>query len=511
MRSLPVAMSRIIDEGDFTGGQQAVGRVVIYDDPFLGIYPLNNWKVDRSGKTRVQQVFSSLPFRQVKVHGRELPNVKSINWERSVDGDIATCTLELWNTRPLPPGTGPDKGDSFDLLGYYTYNRGRTSYSQTSWGHAPNEWRNTLVPDSMIITYQGYGDADWTLIPEDDPSVVQTGVWLVDEVTYTADGLITMVCRDSARLLADQMSFPPVVPLPLYPQRYETHHNNPLPPVTSAVATGFVRPRYDTSSNFVYVGNSPVAGHHGVDGFDSSNSTYWLSTGNARPNQGYSFEYLTGKMKTPMTLKAARCKVWGGPYEVWLSVYANGAWQGPSLIPYDPNNPASGPNGSDIPYVQHSTVDRDGTITFTLPKGIANATKVRFTFTDLYNSGIGPFRYRAGVRDMQVSGAVPTTVPGGVELRGNYGDYSDIIKLLLAWGGFYWPQHGKMYLTKTNTDVYSFATHDPVLQTGRIWGDIEKTGTAGLKDNDLGIEIWDKKPLLECISYIKDIVGFIRG
>lgn len=506
MRAIPQPMADIIASGDFTGPNKAVGRVVIYDDPFLGIYSVPNWKVDRDGKKKVQQTFTSLNFRQAQVHGKELPNVKSINWNRSVDGGIGSATIELWNTKPLPPGTTPTVGDPFDLLGYYTYNRGRTSYSQTNWGHEENEWRDVLVPDSMLMTYQGYGTPDYDVVPELDSCVLRTGVWLIDDVTYTADGLITLECRDAARLLADQISFPPVVPLPLYPQSWEAYKDVQLPDKEEDVATGWYRPKYDTNSNAPYVGvNGTMYGHHGVDAFDGSESTYWLSVGNQRPNQGYSFEHIQGKL-TNATISAAKCKVWGGPYKVYFSVFADGAWQGNKVVPYDPNNPASAPNGSDIPYIASGRVGKDGWVTFSF-KGIDKVTAVRFTFGDLYNSGIGTYKYRAGVRDFQVTGTKPTMVDGGIEKRGNYGDYSHIVKMLLAWGGFYWPQDGKEYLTNTNTVTRHFAADDAFLQKGRIWGDIELAGTAGI--TPLGVEVFDKKPLLDCLTYIKDILGFI--
>lgn len=508
MRDIPAAMAQVIDSGDFTGPQgRTVTRCVIYPNPVLGIYPVNDFRPDRDGKERVHQLYSSLLFRQVIDYGRELPNVRSLTWTRSTTGDIGTATFELWNTTALPAGTGPNVDDSFDLLGYYTFNRGRTTYSQTTWGHAPNEWRDVLRPDSMIITYQGYGTPDYSVPAEEDPSVVQTGVWLVDDVIYTADGLISLECRDAARLLADQISFPPVVPLPLYPQRWSTYRDVPLPDVPSTAATGWYRPVYDTSSNNVYIGDAPVAGHHGVDAFDSSDTSYWLSVGNARPNQGYSYEYIQGKFRAPVTLRALRCRVHGGPYKVYLSVSSGGVWQGKKIVPYDPNNPASGPNGSNIAYVATGRVSKDGLVTFTLPADVGNVDRVRFTFTDLWNSAVGQFKYRAAVRNVEVRGTTPTLVPGGVDKQGNYGDYTDIVRMILAWGGFYWPQGGIMYLTGARQHVYSFATADPFLQRGRIWGDLETSGTAGVAD--LGTEIWDKKPLLDCLGYIKDLLGFI--
>jgi hypothetical protein len=42
---------------------------------------------------------------------------------------------------------------------------------------------------------------------------------------------------------------------------------------------------------------------------------------------------------------------------------------------------------------------------------------------------------------------------------------------------------------------------------GAIWGDLQDAGVAGIAE--LGFENFDKKSLMECIAYIKDILGFI--
>ena len=137
-----------------------------------------------------EQQYSSIIFPASTDPARELPNVKSLSWNRDIDTDVGSMTMELLNTEPLPPGTGPDVADSFDLLGYYTYNRGRTSYAQQYWGHTPNQWQDFLVPDRMVRVYQGYG-ADYSVVPENDPNLLLMGVYLIDDVTYSADGLIT--------------------------------------------------------------------------------------------------------------------------------------------------------------------------------------------------------------------------------------------------------------------------------------------------------------------------------
>lgn len=601
MRTIPAPMVAAIEAGDFTGDTKAVARAVIYDDPYLGIYPVPDFSVDRMGK-RVNQVFSSLPFRQVEVHGKELPNIRSITTNRAVDGNIASATITLYNTRPLPPGVPPDTAGSFDQLGYYTYNRGRTSYSQSTWGHDPNEWRDVLVPDSMIITYQGYGECDYDLLPEDDGAVLQSGVWLVDDVTYTADGLITLECRDAARLLSDQHSFPPVVPRELYPQKWAPYQAIPQPDAPQQNHSGWVKGTFHDSSTtpyYYHYTGGVVFGHHPLDAFDNNWESYWLSVGNQDPNGRYADgirgakEWIETKVPAGMKLSGARISAKGGPYTVFVSVFQNGAWRGSRKISYTPPNNTGIDNGSGIPFEAEGRVERDGTYGIIFAQPLEGVTKVRFTFTDLKDFGVGaPFRYRVGVRSFEITGATTTYVPVPDKLVGNFGDYSEIVKTLLAWGGFYWPQDGKMYLTDTNTDVYSFATADPWLMPesedrrldrllqevkegrtfdsiryevdaikwgnstthelplptppatdaaywpepigtatdaaarahiaeiftnrnvpiergpgGRIWGDIEMSGRGAKVD--LGVEIWDKKPLLDGITYIKDILGFV--
>ena len=49
---------------------------------------------------------------------------------------------------------------------------------------------------------------------------------------------------------------------------------------------------------------------------------------------------------------------------------------------------------------------------------------------------------------------------------------------------------------------------------GRVWGDFEQTGTGNYVGPasgfsvKLGVDVWDKKPLMDGISYVRDIVAF---
>lgn len=140
---------------------------------------------------------------------QELPNLKSVSWSRSVDNDAAEATFVFYNSAPLKIGEYPAR----DELGFYTFNRGD---AQGRWGHTPNQWANMLMPDNVLRTYEGYG-FDANLIPEKDPFLVQTGVWLIDQVDVGTDGLITVSARDYARLLFDHIAMLPVIPPDFYP------------------------------------------------------------------------------------------------------------------------------------------------------------------------------------------------------------------------------------------------------------------------------------------------------
>lgn len=510
MRTLPAGMAAKIAAGDFTGDAKATTRVTIQ-------------KIQLGLTSVADQLYSSVLFGNSNDAAKELPNLKSCRWTRQADGDLGSVTLELHNTTPLPPGTLPDTGDTFDLLGYYTYNRGRTSYAQTNWGHVANEWQDFIVPDRLLRVYQGYG-ANYSVVPELDTNLVLVGIYLIDDVTYTADGLITVEGRDNGRLLYDDIMFPPVVPLVHYPLKFETFRQVPNDPIVNST-TGFIRPAYEGSSNGLIGSATEVQfGHHPADAFDTSThpstGTYWLSRGHDVPNRSSSFEWIQGRLSGAIPLTAVRVSVRGGPYRAYLSLYTDtrvgGAvtgWGGVTQIPYLQATTATGGTGvalidrfAKIPYSQTSIVGFGATYTFAFP-AVVGVTKVRLTFTDLYNSKHMPGPYRVAVRDFEVAQTTTTLVATGTRMEGNYADYAEIVKRLLAYGGFYWPPGGTQVLTAGNSATYTYGADDPYLVTGRTWADVQMAGVAGV--TALGIEIWDKKPIIDGINYVKDVLGYI--
>ena len=66
---------------------------------------------------------------------------------------------------------------------------------------------------------------------------------------FTHDGLITVQCRDLARLLLEQIAFPPVIPRATdYPLLWDPIHDVNNPDITQTTSS-WVWPTYETDSN----------------------------------------------------------------------------------------------------------------------------------------------------------------------------------------------------------------------------------------------------------------------
>lgn len=484
--------------GDYTGPRKPMVRATVQ-------------RLSVQVNTFGSQQYSCIPLGQSS-SPIELPNVKSLKWSRAGDQTVATMTMELWNTEPLPLGAVPEDTNFFDIPGYYTFSRGKYLGTPPSWATTTNRWQDILVPDRLIHTYEGYG-FDSGSIPEDDVNLYKSGTWLIDDVTFDG-GVIRLECRDVGRALIDQILMPPVVPMASYPLYFEQLHNVDNPDIVTTTTSWF-HPSYDKDVNSVH-GLSNIFGHTGADAFDGSENTYWLSISYHEPSDEYSFSFLQGKF-SGRTVSAIKFKTWGGPYLAYVSVYANGKWQGKQIVPYNPTDPSALPNGANIPFVTTAKAPRDGWTTVKFKTNITGVTKVRIALTNLYDTGVAnPYRYRSGIRDFQVSGPVTTTVDGGTHVEPltrppGFNDYSDIIKTLLAYAGWHWPTNAaRSFLTKSDGSVVPIAatsTDTGILQNGRVWGDIETAGTGGIAP--LGVNIWDKKPVMDGINYVKDILGYI--
>ncbi|NUS01909.1 MAG: hypothetical protein HOV97_05020 [Nonomuraea sp.] len=549
MRNVPVAMTDRWKAQAKIGDQKPTVRATIQVANLHRFDYDTAWAAGGSYETDRHRrgVFTSMIFGD-RSQLREVRNILTFSWERSVDQDVATATMTILNSEIQPIGN-PDEGNptvgamSADMPGYYTYNRGQQAVSANRWGYdTETGWQDIYVPDRLVKTYEGYGQ-DPSVAPELDPNLLPSGVWLIDKVTYDSGGTITLEMRDLGRLLLQQIVFPPVIPYAEYPLSWSKIQSAQVPSrdCVGGTWTGDdLRPIASaSSSNDFYVGqgltnhpfpnyvgpNGGVQGHRAGDAlrFDNQFDTtgvgdkYWLSTGQDGPSAKVWWQ---ADFNDPFaSVGAVRIAVKGGPYRVYISVHDGTKWIGKKKIPY-----AVGVGDvdvkADIPFVQTAIMDRSSKQDVILRRSYRNVKKIRVTFTHLENNVVGEHSWQAGLRYIRVyAGAGPNSLSfskGTITKQvGNYRDYTDIVKWVCAWGGFYWPPHasGQDFIRATNDggeaglETITYVKDDPVLPKGRVWGDLMKSGTAGV--SDLTVDQFDKKPLMDIVNYVRDLLGFI--
>lgn len=462
---------------------------------------------------------------------QELPNIRKYTWNRGTSQDIAECQITLLNTDLSPIGDVEDApADDWENPGQLTYNRGKQTMSTNRWGYsADTGWIDVIGPDRLVRTYEGYG-ADWDVMPGNDPNLYISGTWLIDDVTYNNAGDIVLNMRDLARLLVDSIAFPPNVPWSDYPLQWSKWHT-----VTGGTHRWWAggklqRPKSVTSSsNEEYIGHGivdtptyvgahgAVQGHYPSHAITGGGGTYWMSTGQRSAD---SFVWWQQTFATPQNIEGIRISPWGGPYKMWISLQrSDGHWVGARKIPYKTTT-AGIDNGAKITFARRVSRSEhwvDGTHDIVLAFKHKDIKRVRITFSGLQNDGTTKkYPYRAGIRDIQVyvgkySSLHFVNTPNDPATEGNYGDYTDIVKWCCAWAGFHWPA------TKSSVNWMSFdgipanrvhyaAARDARMVSDRVWGSFQQTGTAGIAD--LTADNFDKQPLMDCISYVRDIVGF---
>jgi hypothetical protein len=452
---------------------------------------------------------------------RELFNIKSVSWSRSIDQDVAELSMVLYNSQMKPLDEEPENEEDFDHPGWYTPNRGDpdSAFFGSRWGYEQNKWFGWIAPDRMLRTYEGYG-CDLDSPPETDEFMYPTGVWLIDSVDLSTDGLITIKARDMGRLLLDQIVMPPVVPRGAYPLWWEKR--SLVSNDKDVDLTDIHWPTSATSSNALYWGvaglhadqevqnsGGMVRSHVPADAFDDDTSTRWMSNG----QRIHDYAWVQGNLGG-IDVSAVGINMKGGPYRVFVSLFDGSDWVGPGKIPYhyDPENDAVDVNAR-IKYVDEFATNEEGeSRKFKLHKTYTGITKVRFTFTRLWKTNLGTrFPARAAVQDAWVSETALEIDDTGTHYEGNYDDYTDIVKWFCAWAGFWWPQSGSglawtKYVGSDTRHVLAPASEDPALQKGRVWGDFMQTGTTGVLR--LPVETFDKAPLMDGVNAIREIIGF---
>ncbi len=459
---------------------------------------------------KINQCYASF-LTKIDARPREIPNVRSVSWSRSTDADVADCTITLLNTSPLPAGSAAPKNGDLDRPGWYTYSRGGSSFSKM-WGHTPNEWFGLLVPDNIIRTYEGYG-CDLTKPAELDKNLVQTGMWIISSVDMDTDGNMTLKCQDVGRILMDQIFIPPVVPAQFFDIGWEDWDDT----IDEAGKRLNVKATECSNDTWIGAGHS-VGGHKLQWAFDGNPNTYWLSIGNDKPSRRFAYEWVqcsVGKQ----TVKSVTITPRKTGYTAYVSVKIGGVWQGKSTINY--HRDGIGHNGGNIKYVATAAMASEKPTTITFTKAFEKVEAVRVTFGNLqYFPNFGTYDYRAGIRDVAIMGAPAkkqffTPGPAGSN-PGRYSDYTDLVKLFLAWGGWFWPDQSTWRDSRPEGGNQSYHDLTPkkfdtaVLGKdvrGAIWGDLQNAGVAGIAK--LEPSNFDKKSLMECIAYVKDILGFL--
>lgn len=352
----------------------------------------------------------------------EIPNVKSVSIDRSVDQDAGTCQVSIYNQWMYANGAAPVGTRELGQPGYFTPTRGESPETFARWGHTSNSWSNVLVSNAIIRTYQGYGGHSKTLTQAIvDGNLILSGVWLVDDVTVSTSGVLDLACRDMAKLLIDQQLFPPLVPAWKYPLSYYRYAfddrqvtsnsgvftaDNPALGTPNTTVGERAITYLDSSQDRWYGPNASIHGHRGSDAIDGLDTTYALSVGNSGPDKAFAtvwWEFGCGDWVNAIYLHP-----WSGGYTMYVSVYEDGAWQGDQTIPYDyrplvGTQPTVVDTQANIAYVASFQIPVETSGTYTLPR-LYSAEKIRITFRHLADSNVGPWEYRAGIREVQFHG-----------------------------------------------------------------------------------------------------------
>jgi hypothetical protein len=477
--------------------------------------------------------FRTLLFGDPQFDDVEITGIKSITIDRRLGADSASMQMTISNAGT--PSLTENLDESYDgasgsptkrelreygTPGKLTYRRGLSTPGTgepNPWGYDVDPtWVDMFIPNRVIRTFQGYG-SDGASQPWNDTKLAPTGIWLIDSVEIDTKGTLQIQARDAAKLLIEQRLYPPIVPVQTYPLTFcgpyekRTIENSRVVESTEAVDGDDVAKHstynWDSSAAPWYGYNASVYGHRASHAFDFDFSTYWISMRNSQPSADWSYEWIDAECGGE-PVNRIQFKPWKGGYTMYVCVDVGGQWQGTSTVPYNRNAQPAYPNGSDTKYVKKINVPAgEDWMVIDLPQ-MYNADRVRLTFTDLQNFGkISGGDYRAGVYEFQVyahTAASTTIVETSEEVvtnkDGNIDDYTDIIKLLVAWAGFYWPD---------GPDDALFLRDQWGGRGGRAWGDFFYSGAYPIEPPCIDSSYWDNKSIMDGINQIKEVLGFI--
>lgn len=489
--------------GPFIGDRRPIGRVTVEPSYYLKTaHDAGLWSPNKLPVRWFQNVANS------QLEG-EVPNIRSISIDRSLDTDAATCEIVMSNQWMNLNSGGiaafdpyilarPDSRDPTVLgePGMFSPNHGDTAEARARWGHTKTAWWQVLVPNALLRTYQGFGGAYPMSIPDAMAAghLYLTGLWLIDGVRITSGGEMHMRCRDMAKLLIEQQLYPPLVPRSTYPLRYcrfdyktETRQRE----TTAAGGAGNRTLTMDNSGNYAWTSSGGLHGHHPNDAFDNNADSFWLSVGNSGPEEPYSMEWIQGACGEE--IDTVHVSPWAGNYTCYISIFENGGWVdgGQGVVPYSPAGIGrySGEFEGNVPFVASFGVPWESPTTVTLPR-VYRAEYVRFSFTNLAKSEWGPYPYRAGAREVGVSaGKRVEDYKATVQVDGNYLDFSDIVKELLLWSGWWLSGAGGLGGMPA------------------VFGNIEPSGSYA--NECFPVDAFDKRPVIDAINTVKETIGYV--
>lgn len=421
MRAVPAFIQDVLASGILVGETRNSARVTVEPDWWLNIEStdVGNWPVEKRPVRWWQRADNS----QLEL---ELPNIVTIDIDESIDNAAAACTISVLNQKMRSNITfDPKIPTELGETGYYTFSRGDSLESRARWNQVPNDWNHVLVPNALLRSYEGFGGHGKPLAQAiADGHLMLTGVWLVDDVSIATGGKLELKCRNMMKLLIEQSLFPPLIPLSRYPLAYarwvtETvalnSHGMDVGTVTKIEPGDRNAAFSDSSVDHWYPQSSPGAsipsggysihGHRAADAFDGDDASYWLGEGNSGADKPFAVNFLEVDCQGE-AVNAIYVSPFAGDYQMYVSVMENGLWQGSDVVPYDPSvlfgtQPYAVDTGAAIPYVMVEGVPWETPKEYLLPR-VYQATKVRISFRHLADSGIGPWRYRAGVREFRV-------------------------------------------------------------------------------------------------------------
>ncbi len=408
--------------GEFVGDNRPIARVTVEKDYYLNYSDANVGLSNRGPFRWYQRCDNS----QVET---EIPNIQSIQIQRSIDSDAATATIQIYNMWHEDFGDQPSGPiGQLGMPGYLGPDYGASADAAARWGQTANEWARVLTPNALIRTYEGFGgfldtaatpsaNQDELKVLADaiaDGDTMLTGVWLIDRVTTGTNGTMTLTCRDMAKLLIDQMLYPPLIPTALYPLQYCRYYFDqtdeafdPRPPrVQEEGVTADVPLIYKTSSGDKWYGqNAAIHGHRPTDSLDGNPETFAYSVGNGHPTRPFCTDYF--EYEPQGAINQVYLHTWKQGYTVYINVKENGVWQGETSVAYDvtplyTSQPSAlNPDTeADELYVLQTGVASETGFWITLPR-VYDAERLRITFKQHYKSNHGPFFYRCGIRELK--------------------------------------------------------------------------------------------------------------